>query len=255
MSTVLKGLQADSLNIKIFESNDEMGKAGAALVAEQIRLLLKTQPFVNIIFAAAPSQNKFLASLITHDIAWSKINAFHMDEYIGLPADAPESFGAFLKDSLFGKVSFHTVNYLNGNAEDKEQECLRYTQLLEANPTDIVCMGIGENGHLAFNDPPVADFNDPRKVKVVALDDACRQQQVNDDCFADFADVPENALTLTIPALISAKYIYCFVPGERKAEAVSNTLKQQIIEKYPSTILRKHPNAILFLDKLSSAMI
>jgi len=255
MSTVLKDFKADSLNIEIFESNDLMGKAGAELVAQRIGLLLKTQPFVNIIFAAAPSQNSFLASLIILDIDWTKVNAFHMDEYIGLPADAPESFGNFLKDSLFGKVPLHTVNYLNGNAADKEQECLRYTQLLETNPVDIVCMGIGENGHIAFNDPPVADFNDPQKVKVVELDDACRQQQVNDGCFPGLDKVPVRALTLTIPTLMSAKHVYCFVPGKRKAEAVKNTLKQDIIAEYPSTILRKHPNAILFLDKLSSAMI
>lgn len=255
MSTVLKDFKADSLNIEIFESDELMGKAGAGLVAQQIQLLLKTQPGVNVIFAAAPSQNSFLAGLITQNIDWTKVNAFHMDEYIGLPADAPESFGNFLKESLFSKVPFHTVNYLNGNAADKGQECLRYTQLLEANPVDIVCMGIGENGHIAFNDPPVADFNDPEKVKIVELDDACRQQQVNDECFTSFDEVPGFALTLTIPALMGAKYVYCFVPGERKAEAVRNTLKQEIIAEFPSTILRKHPNAILFLTRVSSAMI
>jgi glucosamine-6-phosphate deaminase len=255
MSVTAKQHGKGNLNVQIFETNQQMGVAGAALVAEKIRQILQTQPSVNIIFAAAPSQDTFLASLIKEDIEWNKINAFHMDEYVGLPDNSPQSFGTFLKESLFDKVPFLTINYLNGNAADKAKECLRYQQLIAAYPTDIVCMGIGENGHIAFNDPPVADFNDPEVVKVVELDDMCRQQQVNDGCFISFDEVPESALTLTIPTLMNAKYIYCFVPGARKAEAVKNTLQQDIIEEYPSTILRQHPNAILFLDKESSALI
>lgn len=255
MSADQKELKADSLSVRIFDTNEQIGKAGAELVAGRIKSLLQTQPFVNMIFAAAPSQNSFLAALTKEDIDWGKINAFHMDEYIGLPAGAPQSFGTFLKDNIFGKVPFRTVNYLNGSAADKEQECERYSKLLQDNPTDIVCMGIGENGHIAFNDPPVANFKDPKLVKVVELDDMCRQQQVNDGCFPAFNNVPEYALTLTIPALTRGKYLYCFVPGERKAEAVKNTIEQDIIEKYPSTILRNHPNAILFLDGASSALI
>jgi glucosamine-6-phosphate deaminase len=255
MSVTAKQHGKGNLNVQIFETNEQMGVAGAAIVAEKIREILQTQPSVNIIFAAAPSQDTFLSSLIKEDIEWNKINAFHMDEYVGLPDNSSQSFGAFLKESLFDKVPFLTVNYLNGNATDKTKECLRYQQLIEAYPTDIVCMGIGENGHIAFNDPPVADFNDLKVVKLVELDDMCRQQQVNDGCFISFDEVPESALTLTIPTLINAKYMYCFVPGARKAEAVKNTLQQDIIEEYPSTILRQHPNAILFLDKESSALI
>ncbi|MES2378839.1 MAG: glucosamine-6-phosphate deaminase [Bacteroidota bacterium] len=255
MSIIAKQPNKDNLTVQIFDTDEQMGATGAAIVTGKIRELLQTQPIVNIIFAAAPSQNAFLAGLIKEDIEWDRINAFHMDEYIGLADNSPQAFGIFLKERLFDKVPFLTVNYLNGNAADKVKECERYEQLLKAYPTDIVCMGIGENGHIAFNDPPVADFNDPKVVKVVELDDMCRQQQVNDDCFDSFTDVPESALTLTIPTLMKAKYIYCFVPGTRKAEAVKNTLQQDIIEEYPSTILRRHPNAILFLDRASSALI
>jgi glucosamine-6-phosphate deaminase len=255
MSVIAKQPNEDNLNVQIFDTNKQMGTAGAAIVAEKIRKILQTQSCVNIIFAAAPSQNDFLASLIKEDIEWNRINAFHMDEYIGLADNATQAFGIFLKERLFDKVPFLKINYLNGNAADKVKECTRYEQLIGVYPTDIVCMGIGENGHIAFNDPPVADFNDPKVIKVVQLDDMCRHQQVNDGCFASFDEVPESALTLTISALMKAKYIYCFVPGTRKAEAVRNTLQQEIIEEYPSTILRRHASAILFLDKESSALI
>ena len=248
-------INKDSLTIKIFESRTAMGSDAANLVSERISELLKTKQFVNMIFAAAPSQNDFLEELINKDIEWSRINAFHMDEYVGLDANAPQGFGNFLKDRLFKKVSFRSVQYLNGNADNLEAECDRYANLLGLQPADIVCMGIGENTHLAFNDPHVADFNDPRTVKIVDLDIECRQQQVNDGCFSTIDEVPAYALTLTVPALVKADYVYCMVPGGKKAKAVYHTLNDSITEKYPSTILRKHPNAILFIDEKSSMLI
>lgn len=249
-------MKAGNLEIKIFDTRQEMGENAATAIADKIRELQKSQEFINIIFASAPSQNEFLAALLTEeDIAWEKINAFHMDEYIGLPGDAPQAFGNFLKVKLFDKVPLNSVSYLDGNATDIEEECKRYAALLEKNPTDIVCLGIGENGHLAFNDPHVAFFNDPLIVKQVELDNACRQQQVNDGCFATFADVPEKALTLTIPVLFKAKYAFCIVPGEKKADAIYHTVEENIQEEFPSTILRNHPNAILFIDKASSGKL
>lgn len=245
----------NKLDVKVFETRKEMGEAAAKLAAEKINELLSQKEEVNMIFAAAPSQNEFIESLIQKEINWSRINAFHMDEYIGLEAGAPQAFGNFLKEKIFGKVPFKSINYLNGNTTNPEEECKRYAGLLKEYPTDIVCMGIGENGHIAFNDPPVADFNDPKLVKIVALDNECRQQQVNDGCFANFDAVPTHALTLTVPALMSGKYVYCVVPGELKATAVYNTLNQKQSEEYPSTILRSHPNAILYLDKKSSSGI
>jgi glucosamine-6-phosphate deaminase len=245
----------DNLEVIRFESRQLMGEAAAKAVSEKINELLNLKPVVNMIFAAAPSQNEFLEALVTKKVDWSRINAFHMDEYLQLDAEAPQGFGNFLRDRLFNKVAFKSVNYLNGNAENAEEECKRYSDLLELNPTDIVCMGIGENTHLAFNDPHVADFSDTKLVKVVDLDEECRVQQVNDGCFETVTDVPTHALTLTIPTLFKSTYAYCMVPGPKKADAVYHTLNEHISEKFPSTILRKHPNAILFIDDKSSALI
>lgn len=252
---MIKEFKKDNLLVKVYESRAAMGEAAADMLIKKINELLDSQDSINMIFAAAPSQNEFLAALRLAPIDWSRVNAFHMDEYVGLSDDAPQRFGNFLKEALFDKVSFKSVNYLNGNNTDLKGECQRYSDLLRKYPTDIVCMGIGENGHLAFNDPPVADFNDTELVKPVELDQTCRQQQVNDGCFNSLNVVPTHALTLTIPTLMAGKFIYCVVPGKTKAEAVYNTINQDIIEQYPSTILRKHPNAILFIDELSSSML
>lgn len=251
----MTAFKKDKLQIKIYAERAAMGKAAASAVIATINELLASRDFVNIIFAAAPSQNEFLAALIKRSVEWSRVRAFHMDEYIGLSDAAPQGFGNFLKEKIFGKLPFAAIHYLNGNAADMEKECKRYADLLTTFPADIVCMGIGENGHIAFNDPPVAHFNDQQLVKVVELDQPCRQQQVNDGCFTAINEVPKTAITLTIPALMAARYIYCVVPGPTKAEAVFNTLYQDISEQYPSTILRTHEHAILYLDKLSSGKL
>lgn len=244
------------LNVRIYEDRRTMGAEAARMVAEKIGILHQEQAFVNMIFAAAPSQLEFLAALAAKkDIDWGRVNAFHMDEYVGLERTAPQRFGNFLKSYLFDKAPFHTVHYLNDDAVPIPVECERYAEVLERYPTDITCMGIGENGHIAFNDPHVADFEDPCQVKMVDLDDACRQQQVNDGCFASLEQVPSHALTLTIPVLLKARYIYCMVPGKNKAQAVFHTLRSTMSEQYPSTALRDHPDAILFLDNDSAQLI
>ncbi len=245
----------DQLKIQVFRNREEMGEAAAALAAAKIAELLQRQETVNIIFAAAASQNEFLAALVKKPVDWPRINAFHMDEYIGLPEGAPQHFSVFLRERIFGKVPFRNVFLINGSAPDPEQECARYAALLEAYPADITFMGIGENTHLAFNDPHMADFNDPKLVKVVDLDIPCRQQQVNEGCFAQLSQVPVDAYTLTVPALLRAKAIYCMVPGKSKAPAAYHTLTADITEKYPSTILRTLPNAWLLLDADSAAEI
>lgn len=252
---MLKELKKDDLTVKIFNTRSEMGHAAAKQAIAVINTLLKEKDTINIIFAAAPSQNEFLQELLEGDIDWSRINAFHMDEYVGLHPDAPQGFANFLRGKLFNKVKFKSVNFLNGNAEDLEEETKRYASLLEQNPADIVCMGVGENTHIAFNDPHVADFNDNKLVKVVDLDEACRQQQVNDGCFQVLSEVPTHALTLTVPALFKAKYAFCMVPSEKKAQAIYHTLNEDISADYPSTILRNHENAILYIDKDSSSLI
>lgn len=245
----------DQLKIQIFRNREEMGETAAALVAGKITELLQQQETVNVIFAAAASQNEFLASLVKRTVDWSRVNAFHMDEYIGLPEGAPQHFSVFLRERIFDKVPFRNVFLINGNAPDPEEECARYASLLEEYPTDITCMGIGENTHLAFNDPHMADFNDPKLVKVVDLDIPCRQQQVNEGCFPQLSLVPVDAYTLTIPALLRARAIYCMVPGRSKAPAVYHTLTADITDRYPSTILRTLPNAFLLLDTDSAGEI
>jgi glucosamine-6-phosphate deaminase len=236
----------------IYSTRTEMGTAAAERVGTRVRQLLKEQETVNMIFAAAPSQNEFLAALLKETVEWSRVRGFHMDEYIGLRPYAEQAFGNFLRQRLFDRASFLSVDYIDGNAIDVKAECSRYSQLLQRYPPDIVCMGIGENGHIAFNDPPVADFADPFLVKIVELDGSCRRQQVNDGCFASLQEVPTHAITLTVPALMAGRYVYCMVPGMLKAEAVYNTLKQGIAVAYPSTILRRHAKAELFLDEDSA---
>jgi glucosamine-6-phosphate deaminase len=178
-----------------------------------------------------------------------------MDEYVGLDENAPQRFGQFLKKRIFGKVFFHGVHYLDGNNANINGECERYSQLLQQYPTDIVCMGIGENAHVAFNDPHDADFNDPLMVKLVTLDEVSRRQQVHDGCFARLEDVPESAITLTVPSLLRAKRIFCIVPGNNKAQAVYHSINSKVSETFPSTALREHNNAILYLDKDSATRL
>lgn len=248
--------KVDSLTVKQFDNRLAMGKSAASEVADTILDLLGGQKVVNMVFAAAPSQNEFLAAIASRkDIDWTRVSTFHMDEYINLPAEATQRFGNFLRDRLFDKLPFRSVNYLNGNAPDIDRECQRYANLLQENPIDIVCMGIGENCHIAFNDPHVADFRDPAWVKVVDLDRSCRQQQVNDRCFDVLSDVPTHALTLTIPALMAADYVFCMVPGANKADAVRHTLTDDITPIRPSTILRTHRQAILYIDNESASKL
>jgi glucosamine-6-phosphate deaminase len=251
----VKELKADKLNVKIYETRVQMGASAAQAVADKIKQLLFKQEFVNIIFAAAPSQNEFLSSLCNQKVRWDRVNAFHMDEYVGLADSAPQRFSRFLKENIFGKVPFHEVHYLDGNKPDMNAECERYTQLLQQYPTDIVCMGIGENAHVAFNDPHDADFNDPLMVKLVTLDKVSRLQQVHDGCFAQLEDVPKSAVTLTVPSLLRAKSIYCIVPGNNKAQAVYHSINSKVNEDFPSTALREHDDVILYLDKDSAARL
>lgn len=247
---------AGKLEVKIFHSREEMGKEAAINVSETIQQLLKEKEEINMIFAAAPSQSDFLRELMSDKaIRWEKINAYHMDEYIGLEEDAPQGFGNFLKERIFGKVPFKSVHYINGRAENPAAECERYAGLLNHSLVDIVCLGIGENGHIAFNDPPIADFNDPKQVKVVELDMACRQQQVNEKLFASIDLVPTHAISVTIPALLRAKYMFCMVPARNKAEAVFRTLNDKISEECPATILRTKEDAILYLDEESASLL
>lgn len=253
---MLKEFRQDNLECRIYSTRSEMGIAAAEDIHNKILELLGEKDTINMIFAAAPSQNEMLEALAgKKDIPWNRINAFHMDEYIGLPESAPQRFGTFLNKAIFERVPFKNVYLINSNSESIEDECKRYTELLQNNPVDIVCLGIGENGHIAFNDPGVADFNDKELIKVVELDDVCRQQQVNDGCFEKLDDVPKNALSLTIPALTAGAYMYCVVPAATKANAVKNTVNGPVSEDCPASVLRTHKNAVLYCDSDSGAYL
>lgn len=246
----------DLLTIKRLKSPMELGACSAADVANYLRTLLEKQDEVNMIFAAAPSQNEFLKALRSSpDIEWERVNAFHMDEYIGLPPEAPQKFGTYLREHIMGCVPFQSVHYLDGSAQDITAECQRYTALLRQFPVDIVCMGIGENGHIAFNDPHTALFRDPAAVKPVTLDLTCRNQQVHDGCFSSTDEVPTQAITLTIPSLFAGRYLFCIVPGKAKAAAVKNTVEGMVSEACPASILRRHPNAVLYIDEDSASRL
>lgn len=246
----MKTLTKDNLRVEIYDTRAEMGAAAGTLAARRLRDALAEKSEVNVIFAAAPSQNEMLETLVAApDIDWGRVNAFHMDEYIGLTREAPQCFGNFLKDHIFGKLPFKAVHYIDCEATDKEAECARYTALLRQFPVDIVLLGIGENGHVAFNDPPVADFQDPALVKIVELDPVCRQQQVNDGCFAALDLVPKFALTLTVPALMAGRHLVCTVPAATKARAVKQTVNGPIGEHCPATAMRRHESAVLFCDR------
>jgi len=246
---ILKEFYCDKLHVRVFESRPVMGKYAGQEAATHIKKLLAQKETINVMFAAAPSQNETLAEILNDaDIDWTRVNAFHMDEYVGLDPEHPAGFRNFLKRAIFNKKPFKTVNLLNGNADDPEQEAARYSQLLVDYPLDVCLLGVGENGHIAFNDPPVADFNDSKLVKVVKLDEICRQQQVNDGCFENIDQVPTHALSVTIPGLTSAKAMFCTVPAPTKANAIRAMINDEISTACPATILRKHDSAKLYTD-------
>jgi glucosamine-6-phosphate deaminase len=248
-------LQKDKLKVKIFENADTLGAEAASAVAELLNTAIAQQGYANIILATGVSQFQFLNHLQHHSVAWKKINVFHLDEYLGLPETHQASFHKYLKERIINKVKPKQVYFINGNTLETKAEITRYEKLLYEHPIDVACIGIGENGHIAFNDPPVADFNDPRLVKVVEIDKAARKQQLDEGWFSTFDDVPTHAITLTIPAIMNSKAISCAVPELRKAEAVYNTLNAEISTGCPATILRTHSNAVLYLDEDSASKL
>lgn len=253
---ILKKMKADKLNVYIYDTRENMGKRVAEDFAEYVKNLLKTKDTINIVFAAAPSQSDFLFSLLTiKGIEWNRINVFHMDEYIGIGIDEEQSFARFVKTNVAERFKVKEFFPINGKAGNIFAECERYSKLLLDNQPDVVCLGIGENGHIAFNDPGVANFWDDKNVKTVNLDDTCRNQQVNDKCFPNIESVPKCAMTLTVPVLMRASAMFCTVPCETKANAVVNTVFGGIGEECPATALRIHKNAKLYCDRNSGKYI
>jgi glucosamine-6-phosphate deaminase len=245
----------DKLVVRKYTDRKEMGEEAARSLSSRLGKLLEEQDEVNIIFAAAPSQNECLDFLAKSPLEWTRVNAFHMDEYLGIGPENPGSFANFLKKKILDKIPFKAIHYLDGRANDPLKACAEYSGLLDRHAPDIVCLGIGENGHIAFNDPHNADFADPVQVKTVTLGEASRIQQVHDGCFSSLEVVPRQAITLTIPALMRAKCLYCLVPGRTKAWAVFHTLFSPIRPECPASILRTHPHARLFLDKDSASRL
>ncbi len=243
----MQEFQFDKLRVRRYDSRQLSGEAAGNWGAAKIKELLKTKETVNILFGAAPSQNEMLAALTASSVDFSRINALHMDEYIGLAVGAPQSFGHYMDRHLFKLLPFASVHYINVGA-DGDAMCEHYRRILQDYPLDIVFLGIGENGHIAFNDPHVADFDDPYTVKIVSLDEVCRQQQVNDGCFASIDEVPKEAVTLTIPAIMAARTLVCTVPAASKAKAVEKTCKGDISVDCPASIMRTHDDCVMFCD-------
>ncbi len=244
----------EKLPVHIFDTRFEMGAAAALDAGARIKRIIAEKGEVNAVFAAAPSMNELLEGLLQQDIDWTKVRAFHQDEYVGIAPDQPAGFGNFLRRAIFDKVPFKEIHYLycEGSAEEK---CREYSELLKKHPIDLIFLGFGENGHMAFNDPPVADFNDPYMVKIVELDNICRQQQVNDGCFATLSDVPTHAMTMTMSLILSVPEAVCVVPTVRKANAVRDALRGPVTTACPASALRNHPNASLYLDKDSASLL
>lgn len=253
MTNPIQTLQVEQLPIEIYQSNDEMGQAAAEAARAILQDAIRTQGEAHIILATGNSQLSFLHALRDmEDIDWSVITVFHMDEYLGIDSEHPASFPLFLREHIIDHVKPRAFHPVPNKPDDIDQACADYEALLRAQPLDLVALGYGENGHLAFNDPPYAKFDDPVWVKVIKLDEMSRRQQVGEGHFGSLDEVPEEAITLTIPALLAPRHILAIVPEPRKAEAVHACLTQPISEDRPGSILRQVDNATLYLDQDSA---
>lgn len=242
------------MELRIYETRQQMGAAAAEDVAAEMRRRLQGGGRLRMVLAAAPSQSEMLARLVAaEDLDWSRVELFHMDEFIGLPPEAPQRFARWLEERVFRHVAARAWPLLP--EPDPEAQARAYAERLAAAPIDIVCLGVGVNGHIAFNDPPVADFDDPYDVKAVELDETCRRQQIDDQGFADLSAVPTHALTLTIPRLLRADRLFCVVPGAHKAAAVAAAVKGPQSVACPASILRDHPGCVFYLDKAAASAL
>ena len=243
------------LEVLIFETPGELGAAAAGAAAATIKNAVTERGVANVMFASGNSQFAFLDALTARDdVPWSDVVGLHMDEYVGMDTSHSASFARYMRERIIDVVHPKTFHCIDGTTDPRD-ECARYTQLLRAHPLDLTCLGIGENGHLAFNDPPFADFDDPLDVKEITLDDASRRQQVGEGHFADLADVPRTAVTVTIPALLRARRVLAIVPESRKADAVARALQGPVTTDCPASILRRARHATLYLDRASAANV
>jgi glucosamine-6-phosphate deaminase len=252
----VKEFFADALPVRIYETLKDLAADAAREVSDYLGNVLKEQGTAAVILATGNSQIAFLQKLVAlGSVDWGRITLFHMDEYLGITADHPASFRKYMRERVQALVKPKAFHYLEGDAPLPLDECDRYEQLLRAQPVDLCCLGIGENGHLAFNDPPVADFHDRRWVKLVKLDEECKMQQVREAHFPNLDSVPPYAFTLTIPALCSARKMVCIAPEKRKARAVRDALKGPVETACPASILRRQSHATLLLDQDSAGLL
>lgn len=243
------------MTVEVYPSKAALGRAAAADAAALMRDAINLRGRARIIVGTGPSQNETIAALVRENLDWHKVEVFHMDEYVGLEAAHPASFRRWLKTHLADLVKPGIVHYVAGDAADPEAECVRYAAALARWPIDVCFIGFGENGHIAFNDPHEARFDDPLAVKIVTLDQRCRAQQVGEGHFADLASVPPRAITLTCPMLMAACRLVCSVPDRRKAEAVRGALEGPLGERCPASIVRTHSSAALYLEPESAALL
>jgi len=254
-------LNAGRLAVEIHADRAALGQAAALAAAAYLHDVIAARGEARVIFACAPSQDEFLSALIKvaqsgHTLVdWSKVTAFHMDDYVGLAGTHPQSFRTYLRQHLLSQVNVKQFHPLPAEEPDSTAVCAHYSALLSEKPIDLICLGIGENGHIAFNDPPVAEFADPQLIKIVELDEACRIQQVNDGCFPHFDAVPKHAFTLTVSVFRRASRLSIHVPGPRKAAAVQATVEGPITTACPAAILRLHPSATLYVDQAAAQQL
>jgi glucosamine-6-phosphate deaminase len=241
------------MEIRVFESGEALGDAAAAHAAAVVSAALAARGRARVIVATGASQFAFLSALARRrDVDWSRVTFFHLDEYVGVGETHPASFRRYLRERVQGPLSPGGFEFVNGSAPDPEAECLRLERVLREAPIDLACVGIGENGHLAFNDPP-ADFTTGRAYLVVDLDEACRRQQVGEGWFASLEDVPPRAISMSIPQILASREIICVVPDERKARAVQAAVEGPVTPLVPASAMQQHARTTLFLDRASAA--
>ena len=248
MNDSVVSFEHESMRVVVHPDVDSLARDAAREAAAALVGAISERGSAHAMFASGNSQLAFLDMLVTIDVDWSRVVGFHMDEYCGIAGDHPASFRRYMRERIIDRTGIGAFQEIQGDAPDADAECARYASLLQAHPLDLCCLGIGENGHLAFNDPPVADFDDPVDVKVVELDEACRKQQVGEGHFSSLDAVPRDAITVTIPALLRSGTVLAIVPEARKRDPVRRALEGPVSTACPASILRTRSNVTLYLD-------
>ena len=242
------------VQVKIFDTKQELGTAAAGDAAEIINQAIRERDAAYVIAATGMSQFEFLDTLVLEPIDWTKVTFFHLDEYVGLPESHPASFRRYLKERIVSRAHSRAFHFIDGEADDVHDECRRVGQLITQHAVDVAFVGIGENGHLAFNDPP-ADFDTVEPYIVVNLDDACRQQQIGEGWFKNIDEVPAQAISMSIKQILRSREILCIVPDQRKAQAVKASVELTVSPMHPASILQTHERVTLYLDRDSSSLL